>query len=123
MLLLPMMLPMMPLIDFELTTTDGIVLLSCYGQPAGHDPLSFQSIACAFLVPTWLIFLIVEHYIKLITDSIEISNKIHLYTDSLSMIKKHNFTNAYPAAHLKNVMELEWDILQALHRLMNQLNE
>ena len=49
-------------IGFVLITTDGTVLLSCYGQLAGHDPLSFHSKACAFLAATPLIFLIAEHY-------------------------------------------------------------
>ena len=37
---------------FVLLTLDGMVLLLCYGQPAGLDPLSFQSKACAFLAAT-----------------------------------------------------------------------
>lgn len=39
------------------------------------------------------------------------------------MIKKLNSMNAYPTTHLKYVMYLEWDILQAVHRLMNQVKE
>ena len=45
-------------IGFDLTTDDGMVLLSCYVQPAGLDSLSFQSVAFAFLTATQLVFLI-----------------------------------------------------------------
>ena len=75
---------------FVLTSAESTVLLSCYEQPAGHNPLSFRSEACAFLAATWLIFLIAEHYDELIVDAIDISCKIHLYTDSMSMVKKLN---------------------------------
>ena len=75
------------LIGSVLTTADGKVLLSYYGQPTGHDPHSFRFEACVFLVATRFIFLRAEPYNELITDSINISNKIHLYTNSLSMIK------------------------------------
>ena len=47
---------------FVLITTNGTVLLSSYGQPAGHNPLSFRSEVCAFLAAICKIFLIVEHY-------------------------------------------------------------
>lgn len=76
-----------------------------------------------FLVATQLISLIVDHYDALISNSISILSKIHLYTDSKSMIDKLNAMDMYPAAHLKTVMDLEWDILQALQSLMKELNE
>ena len=31
--------------------------------------------------------------------------------------------NEYPTTHLKYTMDSEWDILQALHWLMNQMND
>ena len=38
------------------------------------------------------------------------------------MIKKLTATNKYPTAHQRCTMDPKWDILQALHRLMNQMN-
>ena len=108
-------------IVFVNTTSNGTILLSCFGQPAGLDPLSFRSEACAFLAATRLIFLIAQHYDELITDAIDTSCKIHLYTNSLSMIKKLNSMDAYPTGHLKYVMDSEWNILQALRTLMKKL--
>ena len=81
-------------LGFVRSTSDGTILLLCFGKPAGLDPLSFQSKAFAFLAATWLIFLIAQHYDELITDAINISWKIHLYTDSLNMIKKLNSMDA-----------------------------
>ena len=108
-------------IGFVLTTSDGTVLLSCFGQPAGLDLLSFRSEACVFLAATRLIIIIAQHYDKLITNAIDISCKMHLYTDSLSMIKKLKSMDAYPTNHLKYVMDSEWDILQALCIAMQKL--
>ena len=110
-------------LSFILTTNDDIVLLSCYGQPAGHDPLLFRSEACAFLAAICIIYLIAEHYEDCVTETIAITSKIHLYTDILSMIKKLNTMNTYLTAHLQCTMDSEWDILQVLHCLMNQMNE
>ena len=109
-------------IGFILTTKTGTELLSCYGQPAGHDPLSFRFEAFAFLATIRIISLIVAHYEDNIHNYIAITSKIHLYTDSLSMIKKLTAMNKYPTAHLKCTMDSEWDILQVLHRLMNRMN-
>ena len=66
-------------LGFLMTTSDGTVLLTCFGQPAGLDPLSFRSEACTFLATTCLIFLIAKHYDKLTTGVINISCKVHLY--------------------------------------------
>ena len=108
-------------LGFVMTTSDGTVVLFCFRQPAGLDPLSFRSEACAVLAATRLIFLIAQHYDELITNAIDISCKIHLYTNSLSMIKKLNLMDAYPTACLKYVMDSEWDILQALRTLIKKL--
>ena len=109
-------------LGFVMTASNETILLSCFRQPTGLDPLSFCSEACTTLVATRLIFLIAQHYDKLITDAIDIPCKIHLYTDSLSMIKKLNSMDAYPTAHLKYVMDSEWDILQALQTLNEEIN-
>lgn len=94
-------------LGFVLITTNGIIILSCYGQPGGHDTLSFRSEACAFLAVTRLIFLIAEHYNGLITDSIAITTKIYLYTYTFSVIKKLNSMNKYLTAHLKFTLDSE----------------
>ena len=39
------------------------------------------------------------------------------------MIKKLTSMNKYSTAHLKCAMDSDWDILQVLHRLMNQMKE
>lgn len=75
------------LLGFRLTAADSTVLLSFYGQPGSYGPFLYCSEACAFLVATCLVFLIVEYYDELIFDSIDILSKIHLFTDSMSMIK------------------------------------
>ena len=36
-------------LGFVIADADGEILLSCYGQPSGNDPLSFRSEICAFL--------------------------------------------------------------------------
>ena len=111
------------LLNFVLTTTDGTILLFCYGTLAVHDPLSFRFEACVFLATICIIFLIAEYYNESIKDFIAITGKIHLYTDNRSMIKKFTTMSKSPTAHLKCTMDSKWDILQALHQLMNQIKE
>ena len=43
-------------LGFILTNTDGTILLSCYGRPAGYNPMSFRSEACAFLAAIRIIY-------------------------------------------------------------------
>ena len=42
--------------------------------------------------------------------------KFHLFTDSKSMLDKLKELDEYPTAHLKTVMDSEWDVLYALHK-------
>jgi hypothetical protein len=42
-------------IGFVIADEDGNMLLNCFGQPAGHNPLSFRSEICAFLAAIRLI--------------------------------------------------------------------
>ena len=68
--------------------------------------------------------LIVEHYNESIKESITITSKIHLFTDSKNMIKKLTTMNQYLTVYLKCTMDSsEWDILKMLHRLINQMKE
>jgi hypothetical protein len=41
-------------IGFVLADEEGNILLTCYGQPSGNDPLSFWSEICAFLAAVQL---------------------------------------------------------------------
>ena len=95
------------LLRFVVTTTNNTVFLSCYSQPAGHELLSFRSEACIFLAAIRIIFLIAEHYNESMNDSIVITSKICLYTDSLNMFKNFNLMNKYPIAHLKYLLTTE----------------
>ena len=108
---------------FVLADPESKVLLTCYGQPAGHDPLSFQSEAYVFLTALWINFLIKEHNNVGIKESIAITSKIHIITDSKSMIKKLTAMNKYPTAHVKCTMDPEWNIFKTLNRWMNQMKE
>ena len=69
-------------LGFVLTTEDGTKLLTSYGQPAGHDPLSYQSEIYAFLAALRLINLLVQHYDEVPTDECKIKSIFHLYTDT-----------------------------------------
>ena len=97
---------------------DGEILLSCYGQPSGNDPLSFRSEICAFLAAVRLVTLMTKYYDKKIQCNEPVRSKIQVYTDSLSMIKKLKAYDAYPTAPLKTVLDSEWDVLSALHRAL-----
>ena len=89
------------LLGFVLITVDGTLPRSCYGQPAGNDPFLFQSDTYAYLAATRLVLLIAEHYNELIVDLIDISSKVHLFTNSISMSKELNYKDSYPTVYLK----------------------
>ena len=59
-------------LGFVMMASNGTVLLFYFRQPAGLNPLSSHSEACVFLAATRLIFLILQHYDKLITNAIDI---------------------------------------------------
>ena len=105
-------------LGFVLADEDGEILLSCYGQPSGNDPLSFRSEICAFLAAVRLVTLMTKYYGKKIQCNEPVRSKIQVYTDSLSMIKKLKAYDAYPTAPLKTVLDSEWDVLSALHRAL-----
>ena len=106
-------------IGFVIADEGGTILLTCFGQPAGNDPLSFRSEICAFLAAVRLVNLLNRYYDKKLTREDEITrSKIQVYTDSLSMIKKLKAYDEYPTAPLKTVLDSEWDVLSALHRAL-----
>jgi hypothetical protein len=85
-------------IGFVLADEDGNILLTCFGQPAGHIPLSFRSEICAFLAAVRLITLLNKYYDDILTCNEPARSKLQVYTDSLSMIKKFKAYDEYPTA-------------------------
>ena len=69
------------------------------------------------------IFLIAEYYNESIEGFIAITSKIHLYIDSISMIKKLTLINNYLTANLRCTMDSKWGIIWAFHQLMNQIKK
>ena len=96
---------------FLLTDKTGERILACYGQPAGHDPLSYRAEICAFLAALRLITLLVEYYKGILDEKCTMETKFHLFIDSKSMLDKLKEIDKYPTAHLKTVMYSEWDVL------------
>jgi hypothetical protein len=113
-------IPLKGSLGFVVADEDGTILLSCYGQPSGNDPLSFRSEICALLAAAKLLQLITEYYDNQIQCEEPARGKIQVYTDSLSMIKKLEAYDEYPTAHLKTVLNSEWDVLSALSRTLKK---
>ncbi|OEU19894.1 hypothetical protein FRACYDRAFT_235957 [Fragilariopsis cylindrus CCMP1102] len=113
-------IPLKGSLGFVVADEDGTVLLSCYGQPSGNDPLSFRSEICALLAAAKCLQLITEYYDQQIQCDEPARGKIQVYTDSLSMIKKLEAYDEYPTAHLKTVLNSEWDVLSALSRTLKK---
>jgi len=111
-------IPLKGSLGFVFADENGTILLTCFGQPAGNDPLSFRSEICAFLAAIRLVTLIMNYYDKKLTRNEPIQSKIQVYTDSLSMIKKLTAYDKYPTAPLTTLLDSEWDVLSALHRAL-----
>jgi ribonuclease HI len=111
-------IPLKGSLGFVFADGDGRILLTCFGQPSGNDPLSFRSEICAFLAAIRLVTLLIKYYDKKLTRDEPMRSKIQVYTDSLSMIKKLKAYDGYPTAPLKTVLDSEWDVLSALHRAL-----
>jgi len=105
-------------LGFVFADEDGTILLTCFGQPSGNDPLSFRSEICAFLAAVRLVTLITQYYDNKLTSNDPVRGKVQVYTDSLSMIKKLKAYDKYPTAPLTTVLHSEWDVLSALHRAL-----
>ena len=75
-------------LGFLLTDESGDRILACYGQPAGHDPLSYRAEIHAFLAALRLINLLVEYYEGMLDEKCKMGTKFHLFTDSKSMLDK-----------------------------------
>jgi hypothetical protein len=50
------------LLGFVFADKDGTILLTCFGQPSGNDPLSFRSEICAFHTAVRLVQLLTQYY-------------------------------------------------------------
>jgi hypothetical protein len=68
-------------IRFVIANEDGNILLTCFGQPAGNNPLSFRSEICAFLAAIRLVTLLNQYYLfnTLIT--------IFIFIKSMSLLR------------------------------------
>ncbi|OEU11446.1 hypothetical protein FRACYDRAFT_245185 [Fragilariopsis cylindrus CCMP1102] len=80
-------IPLKGSLGFVVANEDGTVLLSCYGQPSGNDPLSFRAEICALLAAAKLLQLITEYYDNKIQCEEPARGKIQVYTDSLTAFK------------------------------------
>jgi hypothetical protein len=105
-------------IGFVIADTEGTILVKCYGQPSGNDPLSFRSEICAFLAAARFITYLVLYYDEKLQCDEPTRSKIQIYTDSLSMITKLKAYDKYPTAPLTTVLDSEWDVLSALHKAL-----
>jgi len=105
-------------LGFVLADDDANILVTCFGQPAGHDPLSFRSEICAFLAAVKFITILIQYYDNQLHCSEKVRGKFQFYTDSLSMMKKLKAFDRYPTASLSMVLDSEWDVLSALHRAL-----
>ena len=95
-------------LGFVLADAEGTILLTCYGQPARHAPLSFRLEICAFLAAVRLITKLIQDYYDILSCTEKAQGKFQFYTDSLSMLKKLEAYSEYPT----------WDVLSALHRAL-----
>ena len=98
---------------------EGTISLTCYGQTAGHAPLSFRLEICAFLAAVRLITKLIQDYYDILSCTEKAQGKFQFYTDSLSMLKKLEAYSEYPTAPLKRGLHSEWDVLSALHRALD----
>jgi hypothetical protein len=91
-------IPLKGSIGFVFAHEDGNILLTCYCQPAGNNPLSFRSEICVFLAAVRLVTSINMYYDDILQCGEQTRSKIQLYTDSLSMMKKLEAYGKYPTA-------------------------
>jgi hypothetical protein len=111
-------IPLKGSLGFVFADEEGNIMLTCYGQPSGNDPLSFRSEICAFLAAVRLVTMIVQYYDDILKCDEPTRSKIQVYTDSLSMIKKLKAYGKYPTAPLMTILDSEWDVLSALHKAL-----
>jgi hypothetical protein len=69
-------------IGFVIADEDGNILLTCFGQPAGNNPLSFRSEICAFLAVIRLVILLNQYYDDIVQCNTSTPSKIQVYRQS-----------------------------------------
>jgi hypothetical protein len=111
-------IPLKGSLGFVFADEEGTILLTCFGQPSGNDPLSFRSEICAFLAAIRLVKLLIQYYDNKVPCDEPVRSKIQVYTDSASMMKKLKAYDKYPTASLAMVLDSEWDVLSALHKAL-----
>ena len=102
-------------LGFVIADDDATILATCFGQPSGHDPLSFRSEICAFMAAVKFVTLLIQYYDNLLPCNEKLRGKFQFYTDSFSMMKKLKAFDKFPTAPLSMVLDPEWDVLSALH--------
>ena len=58
----------------------------------------------------------VEYFDEQLNGKYKIETVFHLFIDSQSMLDKLKEIDEHPTAHLKTVMDSEWNVLYALHK-------
>jgi hypothetical protein len=85
-------------LGFVIADDEGNIMATCFGQPAGHDPLSFRSEICAFLAAVTFITTMIQYYDSSLNCTEKVCGKFQFYTDSLSMLTKLKAFGKYPTA-------------------------
>ena len=75
-------------LGFVIADDDATILATCFGQPSGHDPLSFRSEICAFMAAVKFVTLLIQYYDNLLPCNEKLRGKFQFYTNSFSMMKK-----------------------------------
>ena len=70
-----------------------------------------------------IVLLIAAYYQEETAGLLTTGKDMTLFMDSMSMVNKLNAMNEYPTAHLKCTMDPEWDVLQAIHTVMDKMKE
>ena len=102
-------------IGFVIADDDATILATCFGQPSGYNPLSFQLEICAFLAAVEFVTILIHYYDNLLPCNEKLRAKFQFYTDSLSMMKNLKAFDKFPMASLSMVLDSELDVLSALH--------
>jgi hypothetical protein len=94
-------IPLKGSLGFVFADEDGTILLTCFGQPSGNDPLSFRLEICAFLAAVRLVTLVTRYFDGILPCVEPVRSKIQVYTDSLRMIK---YTTSILQRHWKKYL-------------------
>jgi hypothetical protein len=76
-------IPLKGSLGFVSADKEGKILLMCYGQPSGNNPLSFRSEICAFLAAVRPVTLINKYYDDILQCEEPARSKIQVYIQSI----------------------------------------